>query len=578
MQDSISRRVARLRFTKSLVSSTRGAKVADMNNQFRFFPSLRGAPSQSTILALVFVFGLSPSPQAGTSAPLEVRGTVVNGENGSPIESAVVRLERLPGNVTVDEVTSDSNGKFAFSGAQKGEYIVRAEKTGYLDVFPGNGASHKVSNSAEGSAVGLSLIKACVITGRVFDSLGQPKRGARIVAMTRRGTDTGVRLQAEGDGMELDDRGEFRLYGLVPGLYTLAVVPTGEPNVASFAPLYFPGVVKADRAEFFELRSGETRSDIQVSLPVMQTEEIKGAVVGIPANWEDHAVAVSLLPSDGIAVVFQSVLANKDGHFLFPAVPPGSYRVFAYGPVIARGQGGPMAAGNSRQGAVNIEVIGGGLGELTIPLLRGVTVEVKGLLEGTSEPNPLCFANAEARLRPTDPAPVQYASFRARLTKQSSITGEAGIVREIPIGRYRVELETQSNPCFVQEVTFGHQRGPVVDLNESGTLVFVSSTHTGNITGTVVEEDGSTKAGMQVILVPSDEAPETLTLQTRSTQSDERGSFKLQQIPPGRYRILAVPTATSNKYLDPLFWDQHGVREVQVRRDATVETELRVVR
>jgi protocatechuate 3,4-dioxygenase beta subunit len=540
----------------------------------RFLLPFRSISFKYIVLALVVTFchnlWIQDTNAATRSA---VRGIVTDGETGSPIESAVVQLELTPNRMVVDETTTDKDGRFAFVDVATGEYQIRSEKSGYLDVLFGKETSKEVSVSGMGfEPIRLSLVRSCVITGRVFDVAGQPARGAKVVALNRRAVRGAIRLQPEGDGVLLDDRGEFRLYDLIPGFYTLAVVPAGEPNTAGFAPLYFPRVTEAGRADFIEMHPGETRSDIEMSLPAGRTQEIKGTVTGISSDWGEHAVAVSLLPVDGISLVIQSVMADKNGNFRFPAIPPGSYRVIAYGPVIARGSGGPMAGENSRHGAVNIEIIGGDLGDVTIALSKGVAVEVSVLMEPTSNEKSVCYAHAEADLQSVDTVPTLDESFRARLAKDSAL------MHEIPIGRYTAKLGGLGMPCFVQDVTFGEQRGPVINLNKSGKLVFILSTRSGSITGTVVGDDGSVKPRAQVILVPPEEAPEMLTSQIRTTKSDERGSFRLDQIPPGHYRILAILNPTSNKYLDPLFWSQNGILEIVVKPDVTINSELRITR
>jgi hypothetical protein len=528
-------------------------------------------PTRRDVCALLSVglfLEFSPFLRAMSHSGLPVQGMVVDSEDGSPIESAVVRLDRLPGNVALDETTTDHDGKFAFSDLESGEYIIRTEKARYVEVFPGSGASQDITYTGERLALRLSLVRTSVITGRVFDSLGQPREDARVIPMRRGAVGVETRLHSAGDGARSDDRGVFRLYDLTPGLYTLAVVPAEQPALASFAPMYFPGVADPSRAEFFEVRPGETRA-VDVSLPTAEVQEIKGTVVGIPPDWADHRVAVALMPSAGIVRLFQSTLTDKEGHFSFPAVPLGSYRVVAYGPVIARGPDGPMTGGNSRQGAVRIEVPGGQSDTVVIALSRGAIIEVRGVLEAKNLLAPPCFGAVKAILRPLEPVPVQFESFSARLTKQSSV------IREVPVGRYWVDLVTGDNSCFAEKVTFGSQQGPVIDVGEDGTLVFVLSTRRGNVTGIVVGQDGSAEAGAHVILTSS--SPATLSLQTRSTQADEKGCFSLQRVFPGHYRILAVRKPDSTKYIDPLFWDQHGVREIQVKSDVTVNAEVRMM-
>ena len=88
-----------------------------------------------------------------------------------------------------------------------------------------------------------------------------------MVVLERRAEQGRTHLAAVGFGAVVDNRGAFRLHGLAPGSYTLAVTPPmGANGQTSFAPFYYPGVVQSDRAEWFALRPGEARSGMDLML------------------------------------------------------------------------------------------------------------------------------------------------------------------------------------------------------------------------------------------------------------------------------------------------------------------------
>lgn len=531
--------------------------------------SLLRVSKRSIFLAGALFVGLNLRLQNGVISKEDIRGAVIDADSGAPVESAVVHLEWIiSSGDEFEQTTTDANGHFEFGEIPKAQYKIRAEKSGYVSLFA-NSSPIRIPDS--GSEVRLPLVRACAITGRVFDPQGEPKRGLKIVAMSRRLAGPQSRLQTEGVTVRSDDRGEFRLYGLRPGVYTLALLPADDSNLANAPPMYFPGVTDVGRAEFFQLHSGDTYSDAEMFLPAMRTQQLQGTVVGIPAEWGERSVGVSLLSVSEIGNPFQSVFADKEGHFLFPLVPLGSYRLLARGPVIARGRSGPTLGSHPRQGVVSVDVTESEGAPVTISILPGVDVKLKSSLDAANTLSTACFANAAISLTPVDPA-LAFASLRMTLSR------EVSIVHDVPVGEYTVHIESRDNPCVLQEVAFGEQRGPTLDINnENETLALILTTSTGNVSGRVVGKDGSPKAAIQVILAPSDEVLlETSDSHIRTTQSDQDGSFTLNQVPPGAYRILAVTLANASKYLAPFSWEEYHVPEIQIRGGTTVKAELKI--
>lgn len=56
----------------------------------------------------------------------DISGTVIDTESGSQLQSAIVTL--VPGSATAQ---TDTDGKFAFTGLDSGQYTVSVQKNGY---------------------------------------------------------------------------------------------------------------------------------------------------------------------------------------------------------------------------------------------------------------------------------------------------------------------------------------------------------------------------------------------------------------------------------------------------------------
>lgn len=130
---------------------------------------------------------------------------------------------------------------------------------------------------------------------------------------------------------QTDDRGEIRLFGLMPGEYIVgAVTPTasvsssGADGVSEgYAPTFYPGVISPTQATPVFIRLGEETA-VQFSLVRSRLARVSGVVVdalGRPANGARVALATaSPNVSGGINVA-------TDGTFAIANVPPGEYAV-----------------------------------------------------------------------------------------------------------------------------------------------------------------------------------------------------------------------------------------------------------
>src|SRR5208282_4494131 len=90
----------------------------------------------------------------------------------------------------------------------------------------------------------------------------------------------------------------------------------------------------------------------------------------------------------------------------------------------------------------------------------------------------------------------------------------------------------------------------IVTIDGNVNLALEVSAGGGQVTGTVTAPNEQSPTSGLVVLVPVDGE----TAEVRTTPFDPKGQFNLEQIPPGRYRLFAAQSITSNDYLDPLFW------------------------
>lgn len=225
--------------------------------------SLRGWTTTAAVAAAV-VTAMSASPQeprvaapVGRLGPTQIAppsaqvdegpatavitGRVVDAATGSPLAGATVRVTRAtgPNLVLSDPVTAaaqrppeesitNSGGYYVLRNLAKGNYQVMAQAAGYLD---GSHGRRQPEGPARVLAVEIGqrvlnadvlLWRTAAVSGVLLDEVGEPAIATEVRALRRVYSGGRLRLVLL-KSVQTDDRGVFRLGGLVPGDYVLSV-------------------------------------------------------------------------------------------------------------------------------------------------------------------------------------------------------------------------------------------------------------------------------------------------------------------------------------------------------------------
>jgi hypothetical protein len=361
----------------------------------------------------------APMP-AGTSA---IAGQVIDaaGSGGRPVAGALVTL-RLPG-FTPLRVLADAQGRFAFADLPKGGFSIEATKPGYLAGSFGrtrpNGPAQSVTLNAGATVSDATIVvwKFGAIAGTVVDEVGQPMVGVTVRAL-RRSLSGGRPQYINGPSDTTDDRGMYRIHGLVPGEYvvtvpigalsTLAAVMTsgggrGLPRIGTLmqeivgTPMpgggmmmridsgpresagrradgrvliyenwFYPSTTNLARAAAVAIVSGDDRGGIDFQLTPVTAARISGTVTGPDGPAANTLLELRPVSSDIVAPLLTALtLTDASGTFTFAAVPEGQYVLRARtgapaGLVTAATRielpiGGPTPAAGSARGMVTVD-------------------------------------------------------------------------------------------------------------------------------------------------------------------------------------------------------------------------------
>lgn len=208
-----------------------------------------------------------PSAQApagsaaiGTGA---ISGIISAGDTGRPLRRVRVMLSNSETNANLGTAVTDLEGRFSFTKLPAAPLTLRASKVGYLDITYGQkklgsgraGTSIQLTDGQKIENVQLQMPRGGVISGMVVDEVGDPAFSVPVRAF-KYVMRNGVReWTATGKMGETDDRGQYRIPGLVPGEYIVCAVPRDELVAAAAA-------YEASLARLIEIRASQASRGI----------------------------------------------------------------------------------------------------------------------------------------------------------------------------------------------------------------------------------------------------------------------------------------------------------------------------
>ena len=450
------------------------------------------------------------------------------------------------------------DGAFSFDGLAPGRYTVEAGRPGFVKMAHGTrlfgrpGLPVVLAAGQKLSGVSVALPKGGVIAGTVRDSRGRPVRNASVTAAqpgvlgyeSERTLVPVIASHVPGarPSAATDDDGQYRLFGLPPGVYAVrASAPPGSP-----LPHFFhPETLDADAATFLRLGAGEEHHGIDIVLRDVPLATLRGTVVGGPNGAA--GTLVFLVPRGNRQPSFP---LGASGEFSFADVWPGEYIVAAR--LIDTAARPPRAF----WGQAQVNVYGQDVENVSIALRPGMSlrgrITVQG--EGSAAP-PAVWSGATVNLRwvspwATSPPPASVAS-----------DGSFRIDAVAP-GRYRLELSQAekgggSPGLTVQSVIIGGQE--VVDLpfdltpEHSVTEVLVTLTRLQqDLSGTLRDQAGTPRSDATLLVFPADRRywfP--LSRRVRLVRPATDGHFAVTDLPAGDYRLVAFGEAEPNDVYDP---------------------------
>lgn len=527
---------------------------------------------------------------AKRAAATSISGRVVN-EIGQPMPNARVSISGTGRQAVRRTINTDETGSFVVDGLPRGSYGLFVQVGGY--VFSRD--PRDPTYYRPGDRANLVVKKGAVITGTVTNSSGEPVVGVRVGAIPVR--DAQGRLVPGGPGTPryTDDRGVYRLFGLAAGTYIVAAAPKSGLYSLPTAydddvPTYYPSSTRDTAAEV-PLRYGDEATGIDIRYRGERGYAISGAVAE-SSTTESRASAINILlmraSNDALEAQAYSQPRAAEQRFGFYGVPDGDYYL------IAR-----RAPSQSDDGALSrrmqVKVRGHDVTGLQVSLLPCGSVAGRILVDAaavsarceTKQPPSTSEALITVRRSEADRLVPLYS-----MTTGSGAPGEQGdfLFQVLEAAHYRLETRMLDEAWYVRAITLPGPTNTPVDASRNGFDIrpgqringirIVVADGAASLEGRVVGKEGAALPDrLRVHLAPAglDSADDTLRFAEAEVQSD--GTFKLGNLAPGRYWIIARQASEEQpnvraSLLLPLAWtatDRAALRREAEAANITVD-------
>jgi carboxypeptidase family protein len=514
--------------------------------------------------------------QPGTAT---IRGHVVAADSGQPLRKAQVRI-MSPELRENRLATADVDGKYEFKEVKAGRYTISASKGSYVQLQYGQTRPFEPGKPLEILAnqtiekVDFALPRGAIVTGRILDEFGDPLPDAMVSVQRYQNFGGQKRLMPAGRPASTNDIGEYRLFAIPPGQYYLSatlrpMMGMGDTDDRSgYAPTYFPGTSSLAEAQRITVGIGQAMSDMNMTLMPSRMARITGTAVDSQSRPLTGAI-MSFPKNQMLMMIGPPAQIKPDGSFTINGLSPGEYVVQTAGP------GGADSEFAYAEVTINGDDVNG------LRLVGGPPITVAGKL--VVDP-----AAAQA-LRPSTIrimlAPLQIGVPMMGMTGPAPVHDDLTFEAKARPGTMRVQLANPMPGWAIRSVRY---RGvDVIDTglelraNENVTDVDVELTNRlTDLSGVVTTAKGETVKDYSIVVFPIDREKWTPTSRyLKTARPDQDGRYKVNGLPPGEYRVIAVDYVDSNDWNDPEFLERIQSRSTpfSLTDGETKSLDLRIV-
>jgi hypothetical protein len=545
-----------------------------------------------------------------------ITGRVIASDNGRPVKRArvFVTAAELPDGGR--GVLTDDQGVFDLAELPAGRYTLTVSKSGFVSLSYGQrrplqaGTPLQLADGQQLKGIAFQLPRGSVIGGRVLDEDGEAMPGVSVRVMRYQYLQGERRLTPAGAG-QTDDKGQYRVWGLMPGDYYVNATARGgfggpfgqfgpgafgggggpgggravfagrggrggpgsgapagnDQEQINYAPTYFPGVASMNEAKPIAVGLSEEVLDINFNMQLVHVSRITGRVInpdGTPVTSGNVNLGIDVGGGRGNQIGMNyGGRIQWDGEFTIANVPPGRYTLRA------RGDDSEIP----QYAAQPVTITGEDLSDMTVVLAPGATITgtVSFLGAPGASPDPSQF-------RITAPAADQSnvgPQPNARVGKDGAFE-----LSGVPAGSHLIRSAGNARGFILKSVTVNGRdvTDTPVPLRAGETLANVAVVFTdqqNEINGTVTNEQGTALPDYTVLAFSTDPSLwRPLSRQIMTARPDQTGKYRIRGLPRGDYYLVAVDPAEQGEWFEPTYLDEHRAGAQQLTLgDGDVKTQ-----
>jgi hypothetical protein len=554
------------------------------------------------------------SPAAPVFGTATLAGVVITDDaDRRPVRRAVMTLNASDGTVGRTTITDDA-GRFEFSSLPAGRFSLVATKAGYVTAYyrsqrPGRSPAVPIplTNGQQLVDVRMAMIHGAAITGRLLDPSGRPAALAQVSASLLQiiNGERGLSQQFFKSAYT-DERGVYRIYGLVPGDYVVTAVSMQSPRLAAdvraanpgdiqraqlavreasarvapmapvvpvvapevqmlgYAPVFFPGTTDFSSAVAVTVGAGEERADVDFPMSMVPMVTVDGILRGPDGQPVERAMVTLVWFVTTMGSSMSGVQsAPTTGAFSFSSVAPGQYTILARGP-------NPQEGASSLWASAELGIDGHNIHDVVLTLQPGVTLAGRVVIQAASN-------------RPPDLTHVQV-SLESALMSASSTLGVSPVLADasgaftftgLMPGKYRLTAKVVSAGSAAtwtlkSSVVAGRDVSELpVEIrlgDDVSNAIVTLSDRVAELSGVLRDATGSPSTDYSVVVFSADN--QYWTRGSRRVRGPIRpgsdGTFIVSDLPPGDYFLAAVTDLDASELSDATVLREIAAKAIRV--------------